>query len=98
MNQFSSLQLKVNIIKEGKQVVIYAPALDISTVGNTEKQAKKRFDEMVKMYLKDIVDRKVVNEVLTELGWKQIPSTTKSPSQWMPPIVKSEDMFFSIAI
>ena len=88
MIKFSSLRLTVNFIKEGKQVVAYAPALDISTFGKTEAHAKKRFQELVKIFLKDISDRHVVDEVLTELGWKKVLVRNQQP-QWVPPVVKS---------
>lgn len=97
MNQFPSLQLTVNFIKEGKQIVAYAPALDMSTVGNTQSQATKRFQEMVRIFLKDIVNRNVVDEVLTELGWKKVV-TKKLQSQWLPPSVKSLDLRIPVSV
>lgn len=89
MIQPNLLKLTVNFIKEGKQVIAYAPALDISTVGKTEKQAKERFQELVMIFLKDITERNVKDEVLTELGWKKV-TVRNQPSQWVPPVVRSE--------
>ena len=90
MSPHSSLKLTVNFIKERNQVIAYSPALDISTVGKTEAHAKRRFDELVRIFLKDIMERKVTDEVLTELGWTK--SYARSKPQWIPPAVKSIDL------
>ena len=90
MISIPSLKLTVNFIKDRKQVIAYSPALDISTVGKSEKHAKKRFEELVRIFLKDISERNVLNEVLTELGWKKICSSRKS--EWVPPQIKSVDL------
>ena len=86
-----SIKLTVNLIKDRKQVIAYSPALDISTVGKSETHAKKRFQELVHIFLKDISERNVVDEVLTELGWKKI-STPNRKSEWIPPRVRSIDL------
>ena len=88
MISIPSLKLTVNFIKDRKQVIAYSPALDISTVGKSEKHAQKRFEELVHIFLKDISERNVINEVLTELGWKKISSPSHK-SEWVPPLVKS---------
>ncbi|OHA24302.1 MAG: hypothetical protein A3B11_02380 [Candidatus Taylorbacteria bacterium RIFCSPLOWO2_01_FULL_44_26] len=88
MISFPSIKLTVNFIKDRKQVVAYSPALDISTVGKSEKHAKKRFQELVHIFLKDISERNVVAEVLTELGWRKITAPNRK-STWMPPDVHS---------
>jgi hypothetical protein len=88
MIPFPSVKLTVNFIKEGKQVVAYSPALDISTVGDSEEHAKTRFVEMVGIFLKDISDRKVVDDVLSELGWTK----AQPNAPWVPPAVHSVDL------
>ena len=95
MPPLSSGKLTVNFIREGKQVIAYAPALDISTVGKTEAHAKQRFEELVRMFLKDISDRHVLDEVLTELGWTKVSIQNKP--QWVPPLVTSIDLPVTVA-
>lgn len=90
MTSLPALKLKVDFIKEGKQVIAYAPALDISTVGKSEKHAKQRFEKLVHVFFKDITERKVAHEVLTELGWKKV--SIKRKLQWVPPAVTSVDL------
>jgi hypothetical protein len=86
-----SIKLTVNFIKDRKQVIAYSPALDISTVGKSETHAKKRFQELVHIFLKDISERNVVDEVLTELGWKKVSAPNRK-SEWVPPQVHSIDL------
>ena len=86
-----SVKLTVNFIKDRKQVIAYSPALDISTVGKSEKHARERFQELVHIFLKDISERNVVAEVLTELGWKKISAPNRK-SEWVPPQVRSIDL------
>jgi hypothetical protein len=90
MHPLHSIKLTVNFIKEGKHVVAYAPALDISSVGKTEAHAKERFLELVRIFWNDISERHVVGEVLTELGWTNV--STQSTPQWVPPSVTSVDL------
>src|SRR3989338_1241338 len=93
MIKLPSIKLTVNFIKERKQVIAYAPALDISTVGKTEAHAKKRFEELVHIFLKDISERRVEDEVLTEIGWTKTLVQNRSPKlQWIPPVVTSIDL------
>ena len=90
MPPLPSIKLTVNFIKERKQVIAYAPALDISTVGKSEAHAKQRFEELVRIFLNDISERHVVDEVLTELGWTK--QSIQNKPQWIPPAVTSIDL------
>jgi hypothetical protein len=90
MSPLSSVQLTVNFITENKQVVAYSPALDISTVGRSIDHAKVRFQELVSIFLKDITERNVIDEVLTDLGWHK--AEVENRSQWVPPKVTSLDL------
>ncbi len=88
MISLPTIKLTVNFIKDRKQVIAYSPALDISTVGKSEEHAKKRFQKLVHIFLKDIFERNVVKEVLTELGWKKTSAPNRK-SEWVPPQVRS---------
>jgi hypothetical protein len=82
--------LPVSFIKEGKQVVAYTPALDISTVGKDEAQVKERFAELVNMFFADIIETNSADDVLSELGWKKVAGS------WNPPIVSNESINVSV--
>lgn len=88
-----NFSLPVTILKEGKQYIAYTPALDLSTSGNTYKQAKKRFEEIVDIFFEEIIEKGTLEEVLSELGWKKIKK------EWNPPIVVSnESQTINVAI
>ncbi len=80
------LQLQVNlpvsVLKEGKKFVAYTPALDLSTSGNTYEEAKKRFEEVVRIFFEEIHEQGTAEEVLKELGWKKIQNKWSSLSAW----------------
>ncbi len=78
-----SYTLPITIFQEGKTFVAYTPALDLATCGKTEKEARKRFREIVLIFLEDIVSRGNTEIVLTELGWK------KEQGKWTPPQIIS---------
>lgn len=46
------VQLPVTIFREDKYFIAYTPALDLSTSGKSYSEVKKRFDEVVKFFLK----------------------------------------------
>jgi hypothetical protein len=74
-----SLQLAVDITKHGRKFVAYSPALDISTSGKSEKEAKKRFEELVEIFFEEVNTNSNLETVLQELGWKKVRK------QWQPP-------------
>lgn len=78
-------KLPVLITKQHKRFVAYTPALDISTSGKSEKEAKKRFAELVNIFLEEIMEEGTITEVLTELGWERVQK------KWVPPKVISSE-------
>ena len=83
LNNKLSFNLPVLITKQNKRFVAYTPALDISTSAKTEKGVKKRFSDLVGIFLEEIIEEKTVDDVLSELGWKKIQK------QWAPPKIIS---------
>lgn len=84
------VNLPVAFIKEDGQVVAYTPALDLSTSGRDEAEAKVRFSEIVSIFFKDLLEQGTLDAVLSELGWRQINSA------WNPPIISQQSM--SVAV
>ena len=80
------LNLPVSFITEGDQIVAYTPALDISTSGKDEAEAKERFNELVSIFFKDLIENNTVDAVLSELGWKKVAE------HWAPPIVSQQSL------
>lgn len=74
-------------MKHGKDFVAYSPAIDLSTVGKSEKDAHRMFAEAAGMFFEDIIEAGTVDEVLSDLGWQKIQK------KWSPPkMVSSESI------
>lgn len=63
----------------------YSPALDLSTCGDTEEQARKRFAEAAMIFLAQIKDMGTAEEVLEECGWVKV----NNKKTWKPPVYKT---------
>ena len=78
-------KIPVLFFQEGKKVVAYSPALDLSTCGDTEQQARKRFGEAALIFLSEISKMGTIEEVLEECGWQRTPKR----QTWSPPVYRS---------
>lgn len=72
LNSKFSFNLPVMITKQNKRFVAYTPALDISTSGKSEREVKQRFSEIISIFLEEIIEAKIVDDVLLELGWQKV--------------------------
>lgn len=87
MKKFAQINLIVNILKQSNRYVVYSPALDLSTSGRSEIEAKKRFGEAALLFIDELNKAGTLKDVLGELGWRH------SQKQWSPPkIVYQEAM------
>lgn len=68
--------------KEGKTVVVYSPALDLSSCGKTLSQAKHNFASAVNLFLDELEEMGTLEDVLLELGWNKHEHPRK---EWVPP-------------
>ena len=82
-----NIQAKIPVIvfEECNKFVAYSPAIDLSTCGNTEKQARKRFIEAASIFFDEITRMGTVDDVLAECGWYKLPEQ----QTWLPPKYKS---------
>lgn len=85
MKKFAQIKLTVNILKQAKRYIAYSPALDLSTSGRTEKEAKRRFGEASLLFIEELDKAGTLTDVLRELGWHQ------TKKQWSPPMVVSQE-------
>lgn len=76
-----SCSLPVTIFREGKAFVAYTPALDLSTAGKTEAQARRMFAEAIEAFFEELIEMGTVESALKELGW------TKRHGAMQPPKV-----------
>jgi len=80
------LNLPVSFIQEEGKVVAYTPALDISTSGKDEGEAKQRFGELVTIFFEDLIENNTVDAVLSDLGWH------KGQMAWNPPRISQQSV------
>lgn len=71
--------LPVTIFREGKAYVAYTPALDLSTAGKTEAQAKKMFAEAIEIFFEELSEMGTLERVLKELGWTNVRGSLQPP-------------------
>lgn len=76
--------LPLEIIKEGNVFVAYTPALDLSSYGETYKEAIDNFREALFIFIEELVEAGTIEEVFEECGWEKIE--TPKP-HWIPPSV-----------
>ena len=78
-----SVSLPVVLTKHGKKIVVYSPALDISTVGKDLKDARRKFEELVPLFFEELAEGGTTDDVLSELGWEK----QERKKAWLPPKV-----------
>ena len=71
MKKFVLTNLVVNILKQANRYIVYSPALDLSTSGRSETEAKKRFGEAAMLLVEELDKAGTLGEILRELGWRQ---------------------------
>ncbi|HEY91433.1 MAG TPA: type II toxin-antitoxin system HicB family antitoxin [Dehalococcoidia bacterium] len=87
-------KIPVLVFREGSQFIVYSPALDISTCGDTEGKARTRFTEAVRIFLHEVTRMGTLAEVLEECGWSKIPGK----QEWCPPAYKTTEEAVSIPV
>lgn len=85
MKKFAQIKLTIHILKQAKRYIAYSSALDLSTSGRSEKEAKNRFGEAAMVFLEELGKAGTLPDVLQELGWKQVRR------QWSPPKIISQE-------
>lgn len=93
------LELPVAFLQEGRSVIAYTPSLDLSTSGKNVAQAKKRFEEIVRIFLTDLSENNTLEQVLLSLGWTR-GTTQKNSNNWMPPqrFLSQEEMRVPVSV
>ena len=85
-------KIPVFVFEEGDKVVVYSPAFDLSSCGDNEEQARRRFAEAIGIFLREIAEMGTLDEVLEECGWRKLPK------KWCPPIYKTIEEEISIPL
>ena len=61
----------VQVWKEGRTYVAYAPDLDVSSCGDTLGEAKIRLREAVELFLEEAARMGTLDEILSEAGFEK---------------------------
>ena len=84
-NRVVNVSIEVQLIQEGDYVVSYCPALELSSFGATEEEAKDGFEGALHTFIEDTHFKGTLERVLLDLGW----SLTKLPKvKYQPPLHK----------
>ena len=83
----ADIQAKIPVLffEQGNKVIAYSPAFDLSSCGNTEEQARKRFAEAVTIFLDEITTMGTLSDVLEEYGWHKV----SKKHGWSPPVYRT---------
>jgi predicted RNase H-like HicB family nuclease len=76
MDDFS---FDTHIFKEGKTYVAYVPALDVSSCGATEEEARRNIREAVRGFLAASAAMGTLDEILQEAGYERDGETWHAP-------------------
>jgi hypothetical protein len=58
------------IFKEGDSFIVYCPALDLSSYGDTENEAKAAFKKVFEETVKYMLNKNTLKEDLIKHGWE----------------------------
>lgn len=81
--KFQRVTLNVAFYRERDKFIAYSAALDLSTCGGVQEQAKRRFEEALQLFLEESDKMGALEEVLLECGWKKVGHQQKT---WLPPV------------
>jgi len=67
--------------KEEDQYVVWTPALDLSSYGDTEETALQHFAEALNLFFETALERNNLEQLLEEFGWEQVENNWRVPFQ-----------------
>lgn len=80
------LTIPVSFLKEGSTFIAYSPVLDLSTSADSFTLVKMRFEELVPLFIEELLKKGTLEKVLTNLGWQ------KDQKQWLPPVLIAQEL------
>lgn len=69
VNHNIELNVAVLLLKEEETFVAYCPALELSSYGKTEEEAKEYFEDALQIFLKDTLEMGTLEKCLLKFGW-----------------------------
>jgi predicted RNase H-like HicB family nuclease len=71
------VRLPFRLKKEGRAYVSWCPALDVSSTGDTAKEAEKNLIEALRLFIMSCYERGVLDRVFKDCGF--VPEKTNAP-------------------
>jgi len=68
-----------HIFKEAETYVAYVPALDVSSCGATDEEARRNIRDAVRGFLAASADLGTLDEILREAGYEQEGESWRAP-------------------
>jgi hypothetical protein len=68
-NRVANVSVEVKLIKQGDYIVSYCPALELSSFGLTEDEAKEGFEGALHTFLRDTYEKATLERVLLDMSW-----------------------------
>lgn len=80
-NKTVDVSLDVLLIKDGKYIVSFCPALNLSSFGDTEDDARVAFEQAFGIFIDELQKKGTLEKVLLDLGWqlKKFPQASFLP-------------------
>jgi predicted RNase H-like HicB family nuclease len=78
------VSVPVFLIEEDAQWVAWCPALEVSSYGDTEEEAKQAFEDAVEIFIEETAQRGTLEKELLRMGW------TLASADYYPPQVPSK--------
>lgn len=97
-SNFTNVVIDVLVGSQEEYYVAYCPALELSSYGKTEKEARKNFETELDIFLEETEKRGSLEKILLKLGWclKQLPSPAYIPPRYSShPIQINQPQTFS---
>ena len=64
------VSLEVALFQEDEMWVAYCPALEVSSYGENQEDARKAFDEAMQIFLSETIRKGTLERYLLRLGWQ----------------------------
>jgi predicted RNase H-like HicB family nuclease len=88
----NSIKVEVSILllKENGNFVAYCPALELSSYGDSEQEAKGAFEEALEIFLEETTHKGTLEKELLKRGW----TLQQSPKvNYHPPRISEKKLF-----
>jgi|WetSurSiteA1Bulk_404760.scaffolds.fasta_scaffold04480_4 predicted RNase H-like HicB family nuclease len=78
---FTNVVINVLVGTQGDYYVAYCPALELSSYGKSEDEARKNFETELAVFIEETEKRGTLEKILLKLGWclRQSPLPTYVP-------------------